>query len=645
MELNTVFSPMKIGSCEIPNRLVVPAMVTNYCTKDGILTDRYLKYMEEKAKGGWGLIITEDYAVQEHGKGYERIPGFWKPEHVARNKELTALIHRYPSKIFCQMYHPGRQSSMAVNGGVMPVAPSGTKDPMCFEFTRGMTVEEIHQLVEDFGTAAARCKESGFDGIELHCAHGYLLAEFLSPYVNKRTDQYGGCFQNRVRIVDEIYASMRKAVGPDFPLIVRFSRKEFVEGGRTEAESYELALHFQELGFDAVHVSNGVYAAHPRNQIIAPMFTDHAFNMDAAEQIKKLLDVPVILTNRINDPQMAETLLRMGKADFIGMGRGSLADPFLPQKAKEGKYDQIQYSIGCLQGCEMPLFLNDCVTCLINPRVGREFEVDLTPAPVSKKVMVIGGGPAGLVAARTAALRGHQVTVYEAQEELGGQFRSAAYPMGKGELSTLTSSLRAQLKELQVPVLLNTAVDEALIQAEKPDAVVIATGAKPLTPAIPGMEGSNVLTAEEVLLGKKDIGNGPCVVCGGGEVGGETAQFLAERNHDVTILEMQGDILNDMMPMTRTCLMEMLAQAGVKVMTGCKVSQINQDSVSYQDAQGQIQTIPADSVISAFGYQAYNPLEAVARSHCGEVYVIGGAVKAGNAITATKEGYETGLKL
>lgn len=645
MELKTVFSPMNIGQCEIPNRLVVPAMVTNYCTVDGMLTDRYLKYIEEKAKGGWGLIITEDYAVQEHGKGYERIPGFWKPEHVAKNKELTALVHQYGSKIFCQMYHPGRQSSKPVNGGVMPVAPSGTKDPMCFEFTRAMTQEEIHQLVQDFGVAAARCKESGFDGIELHCAHGYLLAEFLSPYVNKRTDQYGGCFQNRVRIIDEIYASMRQAVGPDFPLIVRLSRKEFVEGGRTEAESYELSLHLQELGFDAVHVSNGVYAAHPRNQIIAPMFTDHAFNMDAAQQIKNLLDIPVILTNRINDPQMAETLLRMGKADFIGMGRGSLADPFLPQKAKEGKYDQIQYCIGCLQGCEMPLFLNDCVTCLINPRVGREYEADYSPAPVSKKVMVIGGGPAGLVAARTAALRGHKVTVYEAQEELGGQFRSAAYPMGKGELSTLASSLRAQLEGLNVPVFLNTTVDEALIQAEKPDAIILATGAKPLSLPIPGMDSSNVVTAEEVLLGKKDIGPGPCVVCGGGEVGGETAQFVAERNHNVTILEMQDDILNDMMPMTRTCLVEMLQQAHVAVKTGCKVTQINQDSVSYVNAQGETETIPADSVISAFGYQSYNPLEEIANKNCSEVYVIGGAVKAGNAITATKEGYEAGLKV
>lgn len=645
MELTNVFSTQKIGNCEIPNRLVVPAMVTNYCTEDGYITERYKKYIEEKAKGGWGLIITEDYAVQEHGKGYSRIPGFFKDDFIEKNKELTEMVHQYDSKIFCQMYHPGRQSSKAVNGGVMPVGPSGTKDPHCFELTRAMKVEEIHELVNDFKEAARRCKESGFDGIELHCAHGYLLSEFLSPYFNKRTDQYGGCFDNRVRIVDEVYTAMREAVGEEFPIIVRVSGREYVEGGRTEAETYELVLHLEELGFDAIHVSNGVYAADPRHQIIGPMFTDHALNMEIAQQVKNMIDIPVILTNRINDPKMAETLLKIGKADFIGMGRESICDPFLPAKAKEGKFEEIQYCIGCLQGCEMSLFKNECVTCLVNPRVGREYEADYEKSEVSKKVMVIGGGPTGLVAARTAALRGHDVTVYEAKEELGGQFRSAAYPMGKGELSTLASSIRAELEKLKVPVYLNTEVTEESIADEKPDAVVIATGAKPFNPPIKGIDLDKVVMAEEVLLGHKDIADGPCVVCGGGEVGGETAHFVAERNHDVTIIEMQDDILNDMMPFTKTCLEEMLDQAKVNVLTGCKVSEITEEGVSFVDAQGEEKTIKADSVISAFGYKAYNPLEEIAKKYSKEVYIAGGAIKAGNAITATKEGYDIGMKL
>ncbi|MCD7839121.1 MAG: FAD-dependent oxidoreductase [Erysipelotrichaceae bacterium] len=637
-----LFTPMKVGTCEIPNRLVVPAMVTNYCTKDGFLTDRYIKYIEEKAKGGWGMIITEDYNVTEHGKGYERIPGFWLDDHVELNKKLTDIVHQYDSKIFCQMYHPGRQSSAMVNGGMQPIAPAATKDPICMDLAREMSVDEIHTLVQDFKEAARRCKESGFDGIELHCAHGYLLAEFLSPYVNKRVDQYGGCFDNRVRIVDEIIVAMREAVG-DFPIQIRISGNEYVVGGRTEAETYQLVRHLEEVGFDAIHVSNGVYAAHPLNQIIAPMFTDHALNMDTAEQVKKLVNIPVILSNRINEPMMADTLLVMGKADFIGMARGSLADPYLPCKAKRGQMDQINYCIGCLQGCEWALFMNDSVTCLVNPRVGREYECEIKEAENKKNVMVIGGGPAGLIAARTAAMRGHKVSIYEAQEQLGGQFRSAAYPIGKGELSTVTSSYRANNEALGVDIHLNTEVNEELIKEVNPDAIVIATGAKPAIPPIKGIE--NTVTAEDMLLGKHDISNGSIVVCGGGEVGGETAHYLAEKNPNVTILEMQSDILNDMMPMTKTCLVEMIQKSGIKVYTNAKVLEITENSVIYEDQNRQQVTIPADQVVSAFGYKAYNPLEETAKKLCDEVYVVGGAIQAGGAIAATKEGYEAGLKI
>lgn len=643
--MTELFTPKAVNKCVMPNRLVVPAMVTNYCTADGMITERYIRYIEEKAKGGWGMIITEDYAVEPHGKGYEKIPGLWNDEQIAGNKELTARIHQYESKLICQMYHPGRQSSKAVNGGVTPWAPSATKDPICMTESKEMTVDEIHELVKDFGEAAARCKEAGFDGIEIHCAHGYLLSEFLSPFVNKRTDEYGGCFDNRVRIMDEVYAAVRQAVGPDFAIQVRISGNEWVQGGRTEAETYELARHCEEIGFDCIHVTNGIYASAPMHQAIGPMFVNHAPNMDTAEQIKQLVSIPVIVTNRINDPRMADTLIKMGKADFVGMGRGSIADPHLPNKAKAGKCSEINYCVACLQGCEQPLFDGKCVTCLVNPRVGREYESDLKPAESKKKVMVIGSGPAGLMAARTAAMRGHQVTVYEAQEDIGGQFRAAAYPIGKGELSTLCASLRQELEDLNVPILLNTEVTEELIAEKKPDAIVIATGAKPLMPKIKGMDGVNVMTAEDALLGKQIVET-PAVVCGGGEVGCETAHYLAQTNPDVTILEMKDSILNDMMIMNKVCLMKLMGETqGLKTVTGATVSEITDHSVSYTDKSGNTVTIPARSVISAFGYRAYDPLQQIAEKHCSEVYTVGCAVKAGNALTATREGYEAGLKI
>ena len=646
--LDTVFSPMKIGRCTIPNRLVVPAMVTNFCTEDGILTERYIKYIEEKAKGGWGLIITEDYAVNENAKGYQFIPGLYNDGQIPGNKELTGIVHQYNSKIFCQMYHPGRQSTHHVNGGVQPIAPSATMYPLLQELPREMTVEEIHQIVADFGECARRSKESGFDGIEIHAAHGYLIVEFLSTYTNRRVDEYGGCFDNRVRFLDEIYAAVRAAVGNDFPVIVRISVNEYLLGGRTEAESFVLARHCEELGFDGVHISNGMYATHPIRQIIGPMYTEHALNMHGAEQVKGLLDIPVILSNRINDPRMADTLIKMGKADFIGMGRGSLADPFLPNKAQAGQLCSIRYCIGCLQGCEQKLFEGTSITCLVNPRIGREYESDLAPVVTPKKVMVIGGGPGGpggLMAAETAARLGHTVTIYDKNDDLGGQFKSAAYPIGKGELATFVSSLRKSLTDLNVPVYLNTEVTAELIEDEKPDAVIVATGATPLTPPIKGIDGTNVVIAEDVLLGRIQVKPGPVVVCGGGEVGGETAQFVAEANHDVTILEMQDDILNDMMVMTRTCLIGYLKDSGVKVMTNAKVNEIGESSVTYVNKAGETVTIPAATVVSAFGYHAYNPLEQAAKDVCDNVHVIGGAVKAGNALTAIAEGYHAALSL
>ena len=643
--MTKLFTPARIGTCEIPNRLIVPAMVMNLCTEDGMITERYIKYIEEKAKGGWGMVITEDYAVNENAKGYKYIPGLYNDEQIEGNKKLTETIHKYDTKLFCQMYHPGRQSKHDVNGNVQPIAPSAMKDPFCMDLPREITVDEIHQIVKDFGSTARRAKEAGFDGVEIHAAHGYLISSFLSPFTNKRVDEYGGCFENRTRILDEIYACIRENVGKDFPVQVRISANEYLLGGRTEADTYELVRHLDELGVDAIHISNGMYASPITRQIIAPMYTEHAFNMDTAEQVKKLVSCPVIVTNRINDPKMADTILEMGKADFIGMGRGSLADPHLPNKAKAGEFENIRYCIGCLQGCEAGLLAGTCATCLVNPRVAREYENPMDKTDSPKKVMVVGGGPAGLIAAETAAKVGHDVTVYEATSHLGGQFRSAAYPPGKGELSTFTSSLRKSLQDLGVPVKMETPVTEELLAAEKPDAVIIATGAKPLMPPIPGLDGANVVTAEDVLLGNVDVNYGPVVVCGGGEVGGETAHYLNQVCPDITLVEMRDDILIDMFPLMKMQLVDYLRECRIKVLTNAKVASVTEDGVHYIDAEGNEQFLPAATVVSAFGYKAYNPLEEAAKKVCDNVQVVGCAVKAGNALTAIREGYEAALAL
>lgn len=645
--LKHVFSEKKIGNCVIPNRFAMPAMVTNYCTVDGMITDRYIAYMAERAKGGYGLLITEDYAVEPHGKGYAKIPGLWNDEQIEGNKALTEKVHQYGTKIFCQMYHPGKQATRQSNGDVTPVAPSAIKDPLCQTQPREITVEEIHQLVKDFGQAARRAKEAGFDGIEIHAGHGYLLAEFISPFINKRNDAYGGCFENRVRILDEVYHEMRENVGYEYPITVRFSANEYVTGGRTEVESYQLAMHLDELKIDGLNVSNGAYASDATHQVIAPMFTNHGLNVDIAGEIKKMVSCPVLVANRINNPGMIDSIVASGKADFVCVGRGSIADPDMPNKAKEGKFGEINYCLGCLQGCGNSLFGEKGeVDCLVNPRVGLEYKDSLEKVEAPKNVMVIGGGPAGLMAARTAAQRGHSVTLYEASSHLGGAFRSAAYPSGKGELSTTIASYREQCEKLGVKIVMNTPVTEELLAKENADAIIVATGSKPLMPNIKGIDSANVVTAEEVLYGEKEILPGPTVVCGGGEVGGETAEFIAAISYfPVYILEMQPSILNDMVFQNKAPLMELLAKRNVQIITNAKVSEITDKSVSYVDANGQTVTIPAATVVSAFGYKAYNPLEEIAKKHCANVHTVGSAVKAGNAMTAIREGYEAALKI
>ncbi|RXI40126.1 NADH:flavin oxidoreductase [Clostridium tetani] len=639
-----LFSPITINKCEIPNRLAVTAMVSRMCNLDGTASEQYTAYHEERAKGGWGLIITEDYAVNENAMNQHCIAGLWNDSQIDSHRKFVETIHKYDSKVFCQMYHPGRQTTHFANGGVQPIAPSAIPCPLQRELPRELTIPEIEQLVDDFGNCALRAKKAGFDGIEIHAGHGYLIAEFLSPYANKRTDKYGGCFENRIRFLKEIYEAIRNAVGDDFPVIVRFSAIEELPGGRDMSESRALAMLLEEWGVDALDVSCSVYTSHA-NFIVSSMYSEHAWQVNYAEEIKKLVNIPVFTVNRINEPRVAESILAAGKADIIGMGRASLADPDLPNKAKAGQVDSIRQCIGCLQGCILGGEPGDkCIHCLVNPTLGFELEVDLSKAPEQKSVLIIGGGPGGMEAARVAAIKGHKVSLYEKNSFLGGQFKSAAYPPSKGDLATYTAWLIKELDELNVEIHLNTEITKQKVVELNPDVVIAATGGLPLIPAIKGIDKSHVHTAEDVLLGNVETGD-KIVVAGGGEIGMEVAAHLGMQERDATIVEMLPTLGEGLEPkLKKVSLNRILDEFYVKKYTSTKVIEITNDGVVVENVQGQF-TIPAQTVVLALGYKPNNVLAEELKKVHDNVIVIGGAVRTSNALVASREGFFAGMNI
>lgn len=343
-----LFEPIKIGSLKLKNRMVVPAMVTNYANHDGTASETFIAYHEAKAKGGWGLIITENYCISPEAGGFYNLPGLWEDSLIESHKKLTDRIHAVGGRIAAQIYHAGRETTSVITG-VQPVAPSALKDPTMPETPRELTVPEIEEIVEKFGDTAFRAKKAGFDAVEIHGAHGYLINQFLSPFSNKRIDEYGGTIEGRTKFALEVIKNVRSKVGEDYPLIFRMSTVEYVEGGLEIEESKAIARMIEKAGVNAVHCSQGVYKT--SYNIIPPYAVPRAAFVNNAAEIKKVVNIPVIAVGRINEPSIAEAVILSGKADLVSMGRASIADPELPNKIREGRFSDMQFCIGCMQGC------------------------------------------------------------------------------------------------------------------------------------------------------------------------------------------------------------------------------------------------------------------------------------------------------
>jgi 2,4-dienoyl-CoA reductase-like NADH-dependent reductase (Old Yellow Enzyme family)/thioredoxin reductase len=643
-ELKHLFNPISIGAIEVKNRIVMSPMGTNLASPNGEVTQSLISYYAARAEGGVGLIVTEDatigpkYGVNSLMLNDDRLIPGWV--------ELARAVHAFGAKIAPQLMHPSFNARSALNG-VQPVAASPIPSRFFRELPRELSVDEIESIIEQFSLTAWRAQEAGCDAVLLHCAHNYhLLGSFMSALHNKRADLYGGSVEGRLRLPLEVIRRIRSKVGPDFPILIRISGAEFEPGGRTIEETQYIAPLLVEAGVNAIQISAGTlnvpWITTP------PMGTPLAPNATFSEAIKKVVDVPVICGTRITNPQVAENILVNNRADMIAMGRALLADPAFPNKAAMGRWEDIIPCVGDLS-CLVSVLSDRRIGCMTNPSVGLEQEMTLLPAQSPKKVLVAGGGPAGLEAARVAALRGHKVTLLEKTSKLGGQLLIAAFPPMKQEIVHIIQYLTNQAYKAGVQVKLNQEVTVKVVKRLQPDVVIVAAGGVPCIPMeLSGTDGKNVVTAWDVLQGRVLVGP-KVVIVGGGKVGCEVADFIAhpvsDRNpkgNQVTLLEMLDNIALDEFSSFRSMLVQRLLTKGVMIITSAKVTDILADGVRYRTADKKGTIRGMDTIVLALGTKSKDGLAEELNNSLCQTFVIGDAHEPRSAVEAIKEGAEIG---
>ena len=628
MKFEAMFQPIQIGPMTVANRFVMSPMGNNFANTDGTMSERSASYYGARAKGGFGLITFEATVVYKEAKGGPRKPCLYDDSTVSSFQAAIAACHQAGAKVSIQLQHAGPEGNTKITG--YPLKAASAIPASCGRETpEAITKEELYRLIECYGDAAVRAKKAGADAVEIHCAHGYLVSTFISARTNKRVDEFGGSFENRMRLPKLIIENIRKKAGDSLAILCRINATDDVEGGQTAQDAAAVASYLEkECGVDGLHLSRAV---HLHDECMwAPSLIHGGFSADYVTEIKRAVSVPIITVGRYTEPQFAELMIAEGRADLVAFGRQSIADPEMPNKAKAGRLDLMNPCIGCLQGCVPNMFKGEPITCLVNPLAGRE--ADFKPAQTKKNVMVIGGGPGGLYAAFTAAQRGHAVTLYEKGDILGGNMRLAAYPPGKGDITNMVRSYIAKCEEYGVKMVMNTEVTPAMVAEAKPDAVIVATGSNPLVLPIPGINDTGVIHAGDLLDGKAAVGKKVLVV-GGGMVGCEVADFLGELGHEVTVIELRDQLGPDVIPEHRKFLMKDFDTYKVQGVTGAKVAQFFTDGVSYTLADGTEGRLEGfDNVVLAMGYRNNDTISEEIKKIVAETYVIGDAVKARKAL-------------
>lgn len=639
MEMKMLAAEGHIGNLTIRNRTIMTAMGVGVGAADGRANEEFIRYYEERAKGGVGLIITEIVRVNEvHGVGECHQLSLARDDTIPSFIELSSRIHSHGAKIFAQLHHPGREAHLAINPNTdMLVSSSPFPSIVAPEPTRALRTEEVEALVQDFAAAAVRAKKGGMDGVEIHAGHGYLIHQFLSGNDNYRTDKYGGSLENRMRFLLEIIAAVRAAVGPDYPISVRLSSSEFLEAvgmrrGTTLEESIATAIACEKAGVNLINVSSGTHLT--GNTIVEPTSAEQGWKIPLAAEIKKHVGIPVSATGVIRDPEFAEQILEDGKIDFIAMGRSWLADPEWAAKALSGRSDEIRKCTGCMYCFETAgdtlITGHSHAFCAVNPYVGQEtIYGEPEKDGAGRTAVVVGAGPAGLEAAMILAQREFHVVLFEKEDKLGGQMYLASCPPHRGKMAYFIQYAEGQLKKWNVEVRLNTEATADTIRALNPYTVFICTGSEPIMPkSIPGIDGDHVYTAPEVLSRKVVLTGKRTVVAGAGLTGMEVAEFLAADGNEVTNFDM-ADAMGfggfQLLVMDATGA---LARMGVRTMPGHKLKEIRSDAVILEDNAGYSIELPCDAVVMSLGVKSVNGLENEL-ADLPNVFVLGEASKAG----------------
>lgn len=642
-----LFTPGRIGTMQVRNRIVLAGMDTGYGDEEGRSTPQLIAFHEECAKGGVGLIIVGNGNVSPEGKRLKRTIRIYDDSFIPGLRQLTDSVKKHGAKVAIQLAHGGRECSRAVTG-LQPVAPSGIPSAYTSiaeaELPRTLNIDDIERLVEAFAQAALRAKRAGFDAVEIHGAHGYLIDQFLSPASNFRTDQYGGDIEARALFYQQIIRRCKQTVGADFPIIARLNWSDCAPGGLELEDSLQAAALLEAAGADAINITSGIHASRPY-RIIPGMMVPEGVNVEAAAEFTKQLKIPVMAVGRIIEPKMARDIVDSGKADFVCMGRALLADHNWANLAQAGREDEIRRCIGCNEGCARSSIRLLPIFCTVNPTTGQEetFAKRLAVTQEQKTVAVVGGGPAGMEAARVAALRGFHVILFEQSEQLGGLVPLAAQATKRQGLLSIVRYYQTQLSLMNVDVRLGVRFNAAMAEALRPDAVIVATGGKFVLPPIPGADKRHVLPAHEALEHPEKAGE-RCLIIGGGFVGLEAAERLSELGKKVMLTEQYTLARNA----TRSDFIyyeDRLKELNVDVHTHTEALEIKDDGVLLEENHWQRLIVGLDSVILATGFQPDTALAEELRQVVPALYTAGDCVRPALIGNAVAGGAEAALSL